>query len=462
MLERYNIVKELGRTAHSAVYLVEHRQLSILRVAKLISKECRDYNRILREASLIKNLKHSGIPLVYDVEEDDVSIYIIEEYIAGKSLSEYVSEGLLKGERQLIDIAVKLCEILEFLHDNAGIIHMDIKPENIIICEEDGKPARITLIDFDSSVRRGEIVKNNYGTVDYAAPEQYESVCDVSRSYACESNPQTDVYGMGMLIKYMIDNCHIQSGTSKNFFGIRRYSKSVMSVIERCTRHNLNQRYKSVTELKLDLLGLTRNYTYTNRNNQIITIKSANSTDNARHIYVYGRKRGVGVTHFCLCLCSLLNKTGRKSVCIRHTDTEDFSALVREGKLLDNGAYKMRNIYIIPEYNGCVDFKTDSYEYIIHDYGMIEESSVRGFVQGQNKEVVYICNKGYRVSEEAGLYKLPKDTIVFVNHISGRDFYQFAKKHKALKKVFRIPCIYDWHKGNQVFEEEVRKALGIN
>ena len=75
----------MAKTNHSNVYLVRHTALDTLRVAKVIRKADMDSDTILREARLIKNLKHSHIPVIYDIEEDDISICIIEEYISGKS-----------------------------------------------------------------------------------------------------------------------------------------------------------------------------------------------------------------------------------------------------------------------------------------------------------------------------------------------------------------------------------------
>ena len=79
----------MAKTNHSNVYLVRHTALDTLRVAKVIRKADMDSDTILREARLIKNLKHSHIPVIYDIEEDDISICIIEEYISGKSLRSY-------------------------------------------------------------------------------------------------------------------------------------------------------------------------------------------------------------------------------------------------------------------------------------------------------------------------------------------------------------------------------------
>ena len=94
--DRYEIIRELSCSRHSKVYLVRHRILDVYRVAKIFSGNQYDADRLLKEAHLIKNLKHPHIPVIYDIEqnigEDNSSICIIEEYIDGKSLRQYVND----------------------------------------------------------------------------------------------------------------------------------------------------------------------------------------------------------------------------------------------------------------------------------------------------------------------------------------------------------------------------------
>ena len=83
--DRYEIIRELSCSRHSKVYLVRHRILDVYRVAKIFSGNQYEADRLLKEAHLIKNLKHPHIPVIYDIEqnigEDNSSICIIEEYI---------------------------------------------------------------------------------------------------------------------------------------------------------------------------------------------------------------------------------------------------------------------------------------------------------------------------------------------------------------------------------------------
>ena len=146
----------MAKTNHSNVYLVRHTALDTLRVAKVIRKADMDSDTILREARLIKNLKHSHIPVIYDIEEDDISICIIEEYISGKSLRSYINDTDNIKTSEICDIAVKLCDILEYLHNcDNEIIHLDIKPDNIIIDEHNN----VKLIDFGSSIHKAGLTQ---------------------------------------------------------------------------------------------------------------------------------------------------------------------------------------------------------------------------------------------------------------------------------------------------------------
>ena len=70
--DRYEIIRELSCSRHSKVYLVRHRILDVYRVAKIFSGNQYDVDRLVKEAHLIKNLKHPHIPVIYDIEQNIV------------------------------------------------------------------------------------------------------------------------------------------------------------------------------------------------------------------------------------------------------------------------------------------------------------------------------------------------------------------------------------------------------
>lgn len=253
--DRYEIIRELSCSRHSKVYLVRHRILDVYRVAKIFSGNQYEADRLLKEAHLIKNLKHPHIPVIYDIEqnigEDNSSICIIEEYIDGKSLRQYVNDETGAGGNlsvhEICRIGVELCCILEYLHgfNGNGILHMDIKPDNIML-DINGK---VKLIDFDNAVACNAGVSVDSGSPLYAAPEQY------SGEYAVT---QSDVYSVGMVILFMVSHGHIKTDKGHNLAGIpRRYSR-LYHVIEKSIHHQWGLRYSSVTLLKNELQGIMR------------------------------------------------------------------------------------------------------------------------------------------------------------------------------------------------------------
>lgn len=137
-------------------------------------KTCDDYERILREADMIKNLKCPGIPVVFDIEDNNDSICIIEEYISGKSLTEYISEAGCITAHDMADIGIRICDIISYLHECAGIVHLDIKPSNIIIRDNSDGKREVFIIDFDNSdmIDGRHAGHAMYITAGYAAPEQ--------------------------------------------------------------------------------------------------------------------------------------------------------------------------------------------------------------------------------------------------------------------------------------------------
>ena len=138
-----------------------------------------------------------GISKIYEVIDSPNGLYIVEEYVEGSTLEQKftsMSDTENKGLK-LFEYISQLLETLEALHRiNPPIIHRDIKPENIMIDQND----RSKLIDFNiSRIYTGTATKDTVamGTNEFAAPEQYGFY---------ESDPRTDIYGVGATAKYMM------------------------------------------------------------------------------------------------------------------------------------------------------------------------------------------------------------------------------------------------------------------
>lgn len=196
---RYRIVKELGKGTMGVVYEAHDPQidrlvaLKILRPDRMVNEAY--VGRFLKEARAIGRLAHPSIVTIYDVGEDNDTIYIAMEYLKGAPFNEVIRSGSLSVARS-IDIARQVAEALDYAHKHA-IIHRDIKPSNIILTE-DYKPK---LTDFgiarieDSATlyqtQAGEIL----GTPVYMSPEQAMGQTVDGRS---------DLYALGVILYEMI------------------------------------------------------------------------------------------------------------------------------------------------------------------------------------------------------------------------------------------------------------------
>ena len=173
---------------------------------------------------ILKNIDSPHIPRVYEVffGEDTV---VIEQYIEGETLEELIAAGHRFKKTETAAIFDGLTEALSVLHKN-GIVHRDVKPGNIIVTKE----GQAVLIDYSiariySERRSGDT--ELLGTVGYAAPEQF--------GFA-QTDFRTDIYAFGV--------------TMKQFAGRENTSAARLGAIEKCSRFDPDERFRSIEELR--------------------------------------------------------------------------------------------------------------------------------------------------------------------------------------------------------------------
>lgn len=421
--EAYDIISVQAQTHHSTVYLVRHKKLDVLRTAKFVRKDTGGYMRILREADFLKILRHSGIPLIYDIAEDKDSICIIEEFISGKSLTEYVAEHRMLTAAQITDFVLQICDILEYLHSQGskGMVHLDLKPDNILITDT----GSVKLIDFDNAVRTGERYATHYGSIGFAAPEQYHRLYQDCRA---------DIYSLGMLILYM-DNGHVQCHAES------LHHKKFYSIVKKCIHHSIWQRYRSVKQVRQAVYSLQA------ENELSENIK-------AQNISLYGTKHGVGTTHIALCLTAYLTRNGFRAVYVQEADEEDFICEIRESILQTDGTFRCGTIAVCPQYHGAVQADLYGYDYIVRDCGTIAGLSAQADIK------IVVTDFGYRRRlEYERLLQSDKDSLIFVNHTDGNVFYKETGRLEIKRQFYRIPCVYDWNNGSKLLDRVFLEAL---
>ena len=172
--DTYTILEQIGSGGGGVVYKAYHERLKIYVVVKQIKENVKGILKSRAEADILKRIKHTYLPRVYDFLDVDGEIYTVMDYIPGKSLDTILKEEKRFSYKQVLKWANQLAEALDYLHrQNPPIIHSDIKPANIMLTPE----GNICLIDFNISLAFDSSRKTSTGiSGGYSPPEQYENL----------------------------------------------------------------------------------------------------------------------------------------------------------------------------------------------------------------------------------------------------------------------------------------------
>ena len=229
--ERISFLSCLSEKNTRIVYLVEDRESSARAILKITLPGSPDNTS--REYALLTKLDHAAIPdvILYD-KDDEGREYLLRSYAEGETLDRLIARDGVFDKRQALEIILKLCDILSYLHKQSPpIIYRDIKPQNIVITPN----GKITLIDF--GISREDISEKSFdtvyvGSVGFAAPEQFGFTKTDSRS---------DVYALGKLLLYLVSGqtelSELESLVS---------DKSLARIISKCTALSPEKRYLSM------------------------------------------------------------------------------------------------------------------------------------------------------------------------------------------------------------------------
>ena len=194
---RYEIVGRIGSGGMADVYKAMDRKLNRYVAVKVMKPEFQSdstfISKFRREAQAAAGLANPHIVNVYDVGEDQGNYYIVMELVEGITLKEYIVKKGKLSVREATSIAIQVGMGLAAAHDQ-GIVHRDVKPQNIII-STDGK---VKVTDFGIAKALTEAAGNSQvttagvsiGTPAYMAPEQIGGAA---------ITPATDRYALGLV-----------------------------------------------------------------------------------------------------------------------------------------------------------------------------------------------------------------------------------------------------------------------
>jgi serine/threonine protein kinase len=190
----YQVVRTLGQGGMGVVYEARHPSVSRpVAVKQILADRASStaVERFLREADVLSRVRHPGVVTVHQLGRTADGPYVVMELVAGEPLSAIVRRGPLEP-RRAAELARHVAEALLAVHV-AGILHRDLKPQNIIV-RPDGRPV---LLDFglardasaETLTRTGEVL----GTAAYMSPEQ-------AGGEGKAIDARTDVYGLGAVL----------------------------------------------------------------------------------------------------------------------------------------------------------------------------------------------------------------------------------------------------------------------
>lgn len=416
---KYRIVRLLGRGGTARVYLAEHIKLKTFRAIKFISKQNPQYNLLINEANILKNLKHSCIPIIYDIEEDEYGSYIVEQYLEGETLKEFLnSKGSLR-EDQIIRFALVLCDLFHYLHStDKPILYLDLKPDNIIIAD-----LSLKLIDFGSAIFSDEPHKEQLyqGTKGYAAPELYRRN---------KLDERCDVYSIGMLLYFMTTGSALQDDRKiTNIDNISNCSGKLKDIINRCLKFHPSQRYATVAHLRKQLSAIQKKKQFRTKPGQSIRIAVA------------GAQPRIGVTHLSFRLCRYFIQQKYRCLYQELNDNGDIRFIkgCYENLYDRDGIYEVENIPMLPRENSSkCDF--GRYQILVQDYGLLTDGNRLDYLEADIR-ILILGAKDWELNyAEQAITKVAeyKDVFYLFNFLDGKHYWQATKSMKQTN-CYRIP-----------------------
>jgi serine/threonine-protein kinase len=267
-LGHYQIVRLLGEGGMGEVYLAEdlvlERQVALKFIAGTLIDNEWAREQLLNEARAVAKLENPNICTVYGVEHVDGHHFIVMQYVDGETLGALLRRGSLEAKRAL-EWAEQLAAVLSAAHSR-GIIHRDIKPQNIMVTPE----SKLKVLDFGlakftrrlnkQDIQNGANTKSGViaGTVAYMSPEQKRGE---------ELDNRTDIYSFGIVLSEMLgwSNLAKYETDDETFVAIKSVAGNGLNkqlrpglerIVTKCLRKERGLRYESAEQFRDEIQKL--------------------------------------------------------------------------------------------------------------------------------------------------------------------------------------------------------------
>jgi serine/threonine protein kinase len=258
---RYQIIEELGKGGMGRVYKVLDTEINSKIALKLIKPEVaadkKTIERFRNELKIARDISHKNVCRMYDLGREKDSYFITMEYVSGQDL-----KGLIRQTGQLtvgkaLSIAKQICEGLSEAH-SLGVMHRDLKPNNIMI--DEGGNAKIMDFGIARTVKGQNITGFGVaiGTPKYMSPEQVEGK---------DVDLRADIYSLGIILYEMLTDRVPFEGDTALTVGVKqrieipkdpkefnpRIPDDLSRLILKCLEKERENRYQSTDEVRSDL-----------------------------------------------------------------------------------------------------------------------------------------------------------------------------------------------------------------
>lgn len=292
-INQYKIERKIGEGGMGAVYLARdsklERKVAVKFLSEEFSKDATRRNRFFQEAKSASALNHPNILTVHEIGEFDGTHFIVTEFIKGRTLSPYLAEEKPTLQK-VLEIAAQIASALSAAHE-AGIIHRDIKPDNVMV-RDDGI---VKVLDFGiaklSEKRGGDTERERHGENDStliaasvrsrvpASPETLPGMIIGTPQYMSPEQARgqkidlrSDIFSFGVLLYEMLAGQPPFNGATKmDIIGsilkdepkpLREYQPEIPHdlehIIQKTLRKDREQRYQHIKDLFIDLTDIKK------------------------------------------------------------------------------------------------------------------------------------------------------------------------------------------------------------
>lgn len=257
--DRYEILDKIGTGGMSDVYKAKDHILGREVAVKVLKQEFAEdltfVTKFRSEAQSAAGLEHANIVNIYDVGSEDGMYFIVMEYVEGITLKTYIEKKGQLNFKEAISIAIQVGRGIEAAH-NKGIIHRDIKPQNIIISTE-GK-VKVTDFGIARASTSNTIHADVMGSVHYSSPEQARN------GYV---DGKSDIYSLGIVMYEMVTGRVPFDGDTTVAVALQHLQEDMVApsafapelpislekIILKATMKSPDRRYASMEDLLMDL-----------------------------------------------------------------------------------------------------------------------------------------------------------------------------------------------------------------